>query len=230
MFKIANAFAQAILVLIITFILILILGDSNATGLTVIELISEIPLCNVWIQLLGAYTFGKSNPEMVVTLTLLAYVSVFVDAFFVGIIVHVANSIKREIERITRRRTVNILSTYLATMISVVVIELVKKSGELTALVIELAGIAIMFWLFRMLLSPGKLKGYLFDFGDIVGILVDSVYAVMVAGYITKMVMVVSGMSASLVTGIIEVIVFSIVIGVAGYVAYLLTGKEVTGL
>ncbi len=223
MFKIANACAQALLAWVLTWIvvgaLLLLYGTNSAgAGVVIIDIISEFPVFNVWVKLLGSYTIGRSNPELVATLTALAYANAFVDSIFVGLVVHIVKSLKR-------RNTVNILSTYFGVLLSMAIIYLFKTSGEFSGLLIELGTIGIMLMGIKILLS-GKILSKIFDLSELWTIFVDSIYGVMICGYITKIIMLPTSSAIDAMMWLVEVIVFSIVIVIAGYIAYLITGKR----
>lgn len=220
--KLANACAQALVAWIITWIIVgflmLYYKGSNESGAVLIDILSEFPLFSVWFKILGAYTIGQSNPELVVTLTALAYVSVFFDSLFVGFTVHIVKSLKKG-------NTVNILSTYLGVVISFLLMFYIKKSNEFTAIIIEIIVIVIMFYGVKMMVT-GKVWGKVFDIVELWTIFVDSVYGVLVCGYISKIVMITSGCYASFIVAVWEIIIFSIALLIGGYAAYILTGEK----
>lgn len=229
-----NGFAQVGLVFFLTCVIVpivaLIYRDETTVSLALVELISDLPVLNVWTEILGQLVIGKDNPEVFFNATAYVYVSAFTESLLMGVVVHIINTVKNYYEKLKGRGTTfNILSTFLGIVVTFILGRVFDLATELAAIIMELGTIFIMLIGIKIMVKS-ILRVKLLNFKEFWYAFVDSVYAVLVCGYITKIVLIMSGNFVSFPIAIVELVIYSLVLALSGILAYLMTGKKTIDL
>lgn len=224
--------AQAVIICFLIYIICAVVamfnsfaGGSNAMGL--IAFFSNLPLFEAWLSMWSAYSLGADAPEAFMALTAMAYAHAFTEAMIASIAVHISNVIYTHASEGKNARLfgANLLPCFLGVLTATVLIWLMNLGNDTTALVMEIGMIAVALIGLRIMVT-GRFEINIFPISAILSFVIDSLLAVITCGYITKVVMIISGNFATTAQALRDLLICSVCLLVAAVLSYIATGRE----
>ena len=221
---ISNVAQIVLVVLLLPFIAVIIglvsgsgSGAGNMSGMF-FSLIGEIPLCDVWMDILYQKA-GGLTPSDVANSTVLVIVKAFPEAVISAICVYVCVQAGKKIGA----RGVPILTTFAGIVIASIITSLTGQSNSLTAeILIDFGVIIIMLIGIRIMLRGAFGGARLLTGKKVLLLVIDGLLAVLTTAYVSVLLLAAAGVYGSigetvgrvyLITGI-EIIAVLIVWGI----------------
>lgn len=157
------------------------------------SLVGNIPLCDIWVDILYQYK-GGLEVEDVLSSTLLVVLKALPEALISALCVYAAVQVSEKL----KSRGLPIFATFIGIAIASIITSLTGLSGSLTTeVIIDFGIVIVMFIGLRFMLKSVFRRMNVFSFKKILMFFIDGLFAVITTAYISGLIMAASGVYSS---------------------------------
>jgi len=200
--NIAQIIVVCMLIPVVALICNLFAPDNGgwAFGNFIFSLMDEIPMCNIWCGLLAQFIGGSGDLDLA-GITIMVFLRAFPEAIMVGVLIHFFcelfnkewNIFKKK-EKIRNFHPLPIFPSFLGLFAATLLINLLDlMKSDLITLIVEICIVAIMITGLKMMFGT-RYAGGIFSLKKILTLIIDGIYGIIAAGYMTVMLMGSSGL------------------------------------